>query len=242
MKFVIYEDFNLLLVQVEAARTHRETAAALQEFVVFHLEFVRLVFAFERAALIAGLDDGRRYGDQNLILCLAAWDGDRQIYNLRLDLWGRCDLGGSDRTEIVLLLLEESRTRRTFGSLVAAQIDAEERPLRGRGLRGHRCPSLCRVLLRLNGSGRLRRKFVGLLGRSRKWDDGRNGNSFRLDVGVGQLLLLAAAKRLVAVLGEPVAADLHFAADVNLERVGELESMEEGVAHNGGAAVVAAQL
>ena len=104
------------------------------------------------------------------------------------------------------------------------------------------CPSLCRILLRVNGSGRLRRKFVGLLGRSRKRDDGRNGNSFRLDVGVGQLLLVAAAKRLFAVLGEPVAADLHFAADVNLERVGELESVEEGVAHNGGAAVVAGQL
>ena len=93
--------------------------------------------------MIAGLDDGRRYGDQNLILCLAAWDGDRQIYNLRLDLWGRCDLGGSDRTEIVLLLLEESRTRRTFGSLVAAEIDAEERPLRGRATGVRLCAAYC---------------------------------------------------------------------------------------------------
>ena len=46
----------------------------------------------------------------------------------------------------------------------------------------------------------------------------------------------------LAVVGAAEAADLHLAADLDGHRVGELEGVEEGVRHHGGARVGRAHL
>lgn len=81
----------------------------MRESIAFNERFFgHFIFTFKLA--IVRLDDRSWYRNTNLILDLAARNWNRDVDNLSLGLRRKGDLGGSDWTQIILLLLEKSGT------------------------------------------------------------------------------------------------------------------------------------
>lgn len=216
---------KVLFVQVEAAGSVRESASSFRVSLIRQL-LGRFGFIGDGVqsssswiTSICGLNDRIRDGDDHLILGLTSRNRDRDVNHLSLSLRRRryTDLGG--RHWGVLLLLEQTGSRRRFLRFVtAADIDAKERSLADRRwLRrsGSRNASLSRLRrrrkglwlrwqrLNVDGHRFSRRKLLSVV----RLDFARVGDL------VGDALVL---QRLVTVLRTTVTANFHFASNVNL--------------------------